>query len=432
LFCGSLNISLIFPMKKKDTNLFTILTQVIVVILPFYVLLAIFFTNIIWISNFGFFIKELLIISIFFSLIYEFFKAKKLPQFDILDYLVFFYIIYGVLITFINWLWLNSVIHWWRYDFMFLIVMLIYKHGEQFLKIKTKRLLKLFLYSGVVALFFSFCLKFRFKEELLMEFWYIDYISSRVYSGWIPIYHWLENSGIRRFQWIFDWPNAMAFFLVLFSGVFLYLQKKKNEFYVFLVMGFLFWLLILTYSRSALLWVFASILLTILLNFKYIFTHYKKAIIFIGIFGLIFLSIFWILFQDQLKNIVLRKSSTSGHFDRMIMWIKRFTNKPFWAWLAESWPGYRYIYPDKQTKEDELVYIPESWFIQILIEWWIFYFLAFVAILWIALKRVYKNSVIIFWILSAIIIMNMFLHIFEITYLSILIFIFTWLMLKNN
>jgi hypothetical protein len=216
-------------MKKKiSTNLFTALTQIIVIILPFYVLLSVFFTNIIWISNFGFFIKELLIVLIFFALVYEFWKVKKFPKFDMLDYLVFFYIIYWVWITVINWLWLNSIIHGGRYDFMFLVVMLIYKHGAEFLKIKTKRLMKLFLYSGAWALFIWFCLKFRFKEEFLTEFWYVDYISSRVYTWWIPVYHWLENSWIRRFQWIFDWPNAMAFFLVLFGWIFLYLQKKKN------------------------------------------------------------------------------------------------------------------------------------------------------------------------------------------------------------
>jgi hypothetical protein len=300
------------------------------------------------------------------------------------------------------------------------------------LKIKTKRLMKLFVYSGALALFIWFCLKFRFKEEFLTEFWYVDYISSRVYTWWIPVYHWLENSWIRRFQWIFDWPNAMAFFLVLFSWIFLYLQRKKNEFYVFLTMWLLFWLILLTYSRSALLWVFISFWVILLLNLKYLLTHHKKTILWIWIFWFIFLTILWAIFHDQLKNIVLRQSSTTGHFDRMIMWVERFTEKPFWAWLAESWPGYRYIYPDKQTKEDELKYIPESWFIQVLIEWWILYFLAFIAILWIILKRVYKNSIIIFWILFAIVIMNMFLHIFEVTYLSILTFIFTWLMIKKE
>lgn len=419
-------------MSKKKTNLFTIITQILVVILPFYVFLTVFFTNVVWIQYFWFLIKEFLLVVLFVSLVYEFIKIKKKPELDMLDYLVFFYIIYWVWITLINWLWLKSILYWWRYDFMFLIVMLIYKHWTQFLKIDRKQIMKLFIYSWTWALLFWFLLKFRFWEEFLMEFGYVNYVSSWVYTGWIPVYHWLENSWLRRFQWIFDWPNAMAYFLVLFWGVFLMLQKKKNEFYVFLIMWFLFWLLLLTYSRSALLWVFCAVWLIILLNLKTIYKNYKKTFIWVAVWWWIFLLWLWILFQDQLTNIVFRKASTSGHFDRMAMWIERFKEKPFWAWLAESGPWYRYIYPDKQTKQDELKYIPESWFIQVLIEWWIIYLLTFISILFIALTKLYKNALILFWVLVAVIVMNVFLHIFEVTYISILTFLFIWLFLKND
>jgi hypothetical protein len=416
----------------KNTNLFTILTQFLVILLPFYVFLSVFFTNIIWIPNFGFYIKEWILVIIFFSLIYEFYKAKKFPKLDSLDYLITFFIIYWVWITLINGLWLKAVIYWWRYDFMFLIVLIIYKHWLEFLKIKPRKLLKRFLYSGVGALFFGFCLKFRFKEEWLTYFWYVDYISSRVYSWWIPTYHGLENSGIRRFQWIFEGPNAMAFFLVLFSGSFLYLQKKKNEFYVFVVILFLFWLLLLTYSRSAILGVLAAFSIVFLLNIKYVYKHYKKTLISLLVIWLAFLSIFWIIFQDKIINIVLRPSSTEGHFDRMEIGFNRFLEKPFGAWLAESGPAYRYIYPDKQTKEDEIKYIPESWFIQVLVEGGFLYFLAFLSIIWIILFRLYKHSLVMFWVLFAIVVMNVFLHSFEATYLSILLFLFTWLFIKNE
>jgi len=413
-------------------NLFTIITKAIVIILPFYVFLSIFLTNVIWIPKAGFFIKELLIIIIFFSVIYEFIKAKKFPKFELLDYLVFFYIIYWVWITLFNWLWLNSIIYWWRYDFMFLIVLLLYKHWAQFLKVNTKEILKLFLYSWIWSLLFWILIKFRLKEEFLVEFWYVNYISNWTFSWGIPVYHWLENSWIRRFQWILDWPNAMGYFLILFSWVFLYLQKKKNEFHIIAIMLFLLWLIILTYSRSALLWIFSAIWLVALLNIKHIFKRYKKTILIWAVWIILFVSIFWVLFQHQLKNIILRTSSTTGHFDRMDIWIERFKNKPMWSWLAESWPAYRNIYPEKQTKWAEAYYIPESWFIQVLTEWWIIFFLTFVSILLIILKRLYSKSKVMFATLLAIIIMNIFLHIFEATYLSILTFIIIWLLISKK
>lgn len=413
-------------------NLFTLLTKFGVIILPFYVFFTVFIGYITWFDKVWFFLKEWLLVAIFFSLIYEFYKAKKLPKLDILDYLVFSYIIYWVWITLYNWLWLNSIVYGWRYDFMFLIVMLIYKHWEQFLKVKIKDLIQLFVYSWALSLLFWILIKFRLKEEFLVEFGYIDYASNWVFNWWIPIYHWLENSWIRRFQWILDWPNAMAYFLVIFSSMFLYLQKKKNEFYVYASIMFLFWLMLLTYSRSALLWVLTSASIIFLVSIKQIYKNYRKVFLWVLLFSIWFLSILWAIFQHQLTNIIFRTSSTTGHFDRMAVWIERFKEKPLWAWLAESGPAYRNIYPEKQTKDDEVKYIPESWYIQVLIEWWVIYLAIFISILWIILINLFKKSKIIFWMFLAILIMNMFLHIFEATYLSMLMFIFIWLFISKK
>lgn len=413
-------------------NLFTILTKFAVSILPFYVFFAVFFWYLTWFDKVWFFLKEWLLVIIFLSLIYEFIKARKLPKLDILDYLVLFYIIYWVWITLYNWLGLNSIIYGWRYDFMFLIVMIIYKHWAEFLKVSVNQLIKLFVYSWALSLLFWILIKFRLKEEFLVEFWYVDYSSNWVFSWWIPVYHWLENSGIRRFQWILDGPNAMAYFLIIFSSMYLYLQKKKNEFYVYSSIIFLFWLVMLTYSRSAILWIISAWWLIFLVNIKYIYRHHKKLLIWLTIFSFSFLSILWVIFQHQLTNIIFRTSSTTGHFDRMEIWIDRFLEKPLWAWLAESGPAYRNIYPEKQTKNDEVKYIPESWYIQVLIEWWIIFFITFLTILLIVLFKLYSKSKIMFGMFFAIMIMNVFLHIFEATYLSMLLFIFVWLFISKK
>lgn len=413
-------------------NLFTLLTKFAVAILPFYVFLAVFLWYITWFDKIGFLFKEWLLVAIFFSLIYEFIKAKKIPKLDMLDYLVLSYITYWVWITLYNWLGLNSIIYGWRYDFMFLIVMIIYKHWAIFLKTDFKKLATIFVYSWAMALLFGILIKFRLKEEFLVEFGYVDYVSNWVFSWWVPVYHWLENSWIRRFQWILDWPNAMWYFLIIFSWMFLYIQKKKNEFYVYFIIIFLFWLILLTYSRSALLWVMTAWWIIFLTNLKYIYTHHKKIFLRISTFIIILLGILWIIFQHQLTNIIFRPSSTTGHFHRMEIWFERFLEKPLWAWLAESGPAYRNIYPEKQTKIDEYHYIPESWYIQVLIEWWIIFFVLFLSILINVLFRLYKKSTIIFWVLLAVLVMNIFLHIFEATYLSMLLFIFVWLKIAKK
>ncbi len=413
--------------KIFKKNLFTLLTQFLIIILPFYVLLAVFAESKLWIPKFWMYIKELVIVVLFISLCYEFIKNKILPKFDIIDYLIFLYIIYWIIITFYNWLWLNSIIYWWRYDFMFFIVFLIFKHGRQFISVNINELIKLFLISWWISIFFSLLIKFRLWEKTLISFWFIDYISNWTFNWKIPNYHWLENSWIKRFQWIFDWPNQMAFYIILYTSIFMHYLKKKFEYYVVLILIFLFILLFITYSRSALLWVFVWLWILLFLNIKNIYKIYKKYFIRWIISFLIIIWLFLFIFSEKVENIFFRHSSTTGHFDRMEIWIDRFLEKPFWSWLAESGPAYRSIYPEKQTKIDEQYYIPESWFIQQLIEWWIIFFSLFVLIFINILKRLYSNSKSLFAWLIAVLIMNIFLHIFEATYLSILLFIFVWL-----
>ena len=411
----------------KKSNFFTIITKIILIILPFYVFLSLILKNVTGIDFIWIFLKEFLLILAFLWVIYEFIKAKKFPKFDILDYLIFGFIWYWIAITFINWLWIKSLFYGWRYDFIFFVAFLIYKHWAQFLKESWKNLIKLFFISASISLLIWVTIKFSLKEEFLLLFWYVDYSGNWIYNWWVPIYHWLENSWTRRFQWILDWPNMMWFFLILYSGIFLFLQKNKKEFYVFLVLAFLAVLLYITFSRSAILWVLAWVWILFLVNLKTIFQKHKKVFLTITAISSVFIILILSIFLNPIKNIVLRESSTEWHFSRMIIWIERFIQKPFWAWLAESWPAFRSIYPDKQTLEFEQYYIPESWFIQVLVEGWIIYFLLFLTILWIIWTKLYKKSISMFVSFFAILVMNVFLHIFEATYLSILLFILIWL-----
>lgn len=102
------------------------------------------------------------------------------------------------------------------------------------------------------------------------------YKGNWIFEGGVPAYHGLEGSGIRRFQGIFDSPSAMGYFLILFSGIFLFLQKKKLDFFVLLMGVFFFILLLITYSRSALLGIIASSGLLFVLYLPYLYKSYKQ------------------------------------------------------------------------------------------------------------------------------------------------------------
>ena len=415
----------------KNTNLFTEITKLFVIILPFYVILKVFFEFKLGINHFWIFIKEFLILILFFLLIYEYYKKGCFPKFDILDYLIFWYIWYWLFITLINNLEIKAFIYGWGYDFIFFIVFLIFRHSKPFLKIKVKDLFTIFIYSASIVLFLSLTIKLIW-EEFLRLFGFNYYVSNWTFNWSVPIYHWVENSWLRRFQWIFDWPNQMAFFLIIYLWVIFHLWRKKLEFYHSLIFIFIFILLLSTYSRSALLWFFWGILLLIILNIKILFKKYKKFIIYIVPIILFIIIIFFSIFQRHIYNIIMRPASTSWHIERMTTWIKLFLDKPMWHWLASSWPAYRKVFSNNITKQEEKNFIPESWFIQQLVEWWIIYFSLFCSIIVTILFKIYKKNKYLFTAFIAIIIMNLFLHIFEATYLSILFFIFLWLISKNK
>lgn len=418
----------------KSKSMFTLLTKFLIIILPFYVILKVFFDFKFNLWFLWFFIKEFIILILWLIVLFEFFfnnKDKKI-KLDFLDYSIFAFIIYWIFITFFNWLWFNAVFFWWRYDYLWFIVFLIFRHWKIFLKSSLIELIKLFLLWGWISLFLWIMVKFILWEEILSLFGFTIQVAEFWFWWWIPIYQWVEASWIRRFQWILDWPLAMWYYLILFTWLFASLNKKNIDFWVLFWISILLVLIFLTYSRWAMLWVIVWLMFLFIFKFRYIYKHYKKALLtwLISIFLL-----FWFLgfvFQDKLHNVFFREWSTTGHITRMETWVKRFIDKPFWSWLATSWPAYRNVFPEKISLEWDRYHIPESWFVQILVEGGIIYFGLFMFILWVILINLIKNNnKYIFAMFIAVLVMNLFLHIFEATYITILLFIFLSLFYKD-
>lgn len=418
-------------MNLKNKNLFTWVTLVLIVFMPFYVLLKVLFEHQFQIPYFWVLLKEGLIMLLAVLLIYEFYRARKKPCFEILDYLIFAYFGYGIAITLFNGLWVSALFHGWRYDFMFFGVFLIMRHGAGFLEISLAQAVRAFVWSGWIALMIGLILKV-IGEEFLTVFGYDFYRWSWVYQWSVPIYHGVESSGIRRFQGLLDGPNQMAFFLFTYMAGAFYFIKNKFEFHHGCVAILLFILLILTFSRSALLGLFAGVSLLVLLQAKTLFLKYKKqiwaGIVCVGIVFAILLS----LFEQKIDYIIVRQGSTQWHLERMQIGFDRFLEKPWGHGLATSGPGYRHITTGSITKQEEKQFIPESWFVQQLVEWGIVYFLLFCSILLLILRGVYDRSMSFFLACVWIGVMNIFLHIFEATYMSALLFLFLGLLLAKK
>jgi hypothetical protein len=418
--------------KNRQWNLFTLVTVIFTILMPFYVFLKVLFEHKFWISGFGIFIKEWLLIFLWFIVIYEFIKNKVFPKIELLDIFILLYFMYWIGITIYQWLPIEHIIYGWRYDFVFLWVFLLYKHAAQFLKIRSNKLIQYFLISASVSIFLWIMIKFMLWESTLMYFGFSDYASNWTYNGSIPTHHGLDWSGIKRFQWLLEWPNAMWYFLIVYTALFLHVQKHKVQFHNVLFFILMLWFVLLTYSRSALLGIWVAWVSLFFLHIKFIYHKVRKYILpILLVFFIIFGSIAYI-FQEKIYYAVIRPGSTAWHFERMEIWINRFQDNIYGAWLATSGPAFRNVYPNKTSRLDEEYYIPESWFIQQLTEWGFIYFSLFILIFLTLLLKTYKKSPMIFWALVAVLVMNVFLHIFESTHLSYVFFMILWVIIYEN
>jgi len=420
----------------KNTNLFTFLTKSLLVILPFYVIIKVYSEKILGIKFLWFFIKEFIIILLFFVLIYEYFFNKNNKAIKVklttIDYAIFIFILYWIIITFVNNYWFSNIFYWGRYDFLSFIVFLIYKHWKIFLKDNIINFIKIFLISATISIFLWLVIKFILWEEFLTLFGFTFDITSFWFWWWIPIYQWVEASWIRRFQWILDSPLSMGYFLLMFIWLFVYMNKKDIDFWVLLGVILLFFLIFITYSRWAILWFIVAILILLLFSFKSIFRDNKK-ILGISLFIIIIVGLlFSYIFQDKVRNIFIREGSTTGHINRIITGFERFSKKPLGSWLWTSGPAYRSIFPEKVSLEWDRYYIPESWFIQILVEGGIVYFSLFMFIILNILNNLYKHNRYIFIMFMSILTMNLFLHVFEATYITIILFLFLSIFYTNE
>ena len=418
-------------MISKHTNLFTFITIFLIIILPFYVFIKVFFEYQLGVSFFWIFIKEFLVVLLWLCLVYEFCKAKRWPRLDWLDGLILAYFAYGIGITLIHGWWIEALFYGGRYDFMFFVVFLILRHGAGFLQISLSKCVILFVWSGSISLLLGIIFKVIW-EEFLTLFWYNYYVSNWTFQWSVPIYHWVEWSGLRRFQGILDGPNQMAFFLFVYLGAVFYFVKQKFEFHHGVIWVFLFLGILMTFSRSALLGLLAGIILLLLCKIRVLYSNYKIPILSWVVIVVLILWVLGNIFQKKIESIIIRPWSTQGHIERMEIWIDKFLQQPLWHGLGTSGPAYRNIFPGEITKKQEKEFIPESWFVQQLVEGGIIYFVLFCTILITILVRIYSRSPSFFIACIGVWVMNIFLHIFEATYISILLFLFLWLIISHH
>lgn len=236
---------------------------------------------------------------------------------------------------------------------------------------------------------------------------------------------------------------------------------------MFILFGILcLYLLFITYSRSAIVWAVLSGACIFLIHFLWWSKEKRqvswKKLLSFALVALFIITATGLLSFNNVHELLVREWSTRAHFERMMIGVKRFLAHPYWAGLWEAGPASRGVYDINNNKRyttdivsvnnfvteiasrnpnfylmSEYFYIPESWYIQQLIQGWFIGFLLFWSILITLLIRIW-NSYPMVWLLGAVMIMNVFLHAFESMHVSLLLFsmlsVFApvWHSLSNN
>ena len=265
-----------------------------------------------------------------------------------------------------------------------------------------------------------------------------------------------------RFQWSFSGPIRWSVFLTTFYLIFLWfiLNYKKspiipffkgdeNKKYLIIIIISIFVItsIFYSYSKTTILGLFFWISLFSYLIYKIKFWK-KISTKFITIFSSIWLAWLTLLLIIK-KDVFLHLGSVINRFDNLKMSVEMFLWNPFgyWLWIAgpASWTGHSIesawswkiaVVSTAYTHK----FLPENWFVQILLEQWIIWlalFASVIIVIWLKLFKIIKikKDYLSIWIFSSfitLVFMANFTHAFEESATSYILFLIIWAYIAKN
>jgi hypothetical protein len=422
--------------------IFDYVVRFFLIFIPFSSFISVFLVHKIGITGASF-IKELILVIWWIALLYTyiqsyFWNKKYLLKISTIDILIFLYIILFVGITIMT-TGIQGMIYGGRYDFSFLLVFLLAYHGFPLLQKPVSYYIRIFLLSAWSMLFISGLLKWPLNEDLLLFFGYSGNPSAWDFGWAPPIFHGIDGANVRRFQWLLDGPNTMGAFLIIVSGIFAYFVRFRRDWYfvISIILLGLFGMVFYTYSRSALIGMVFAYVIVVVMSLRSLWHLYRMQLISVFLILGLFASMIGILYYDKALAIVGRAWSTQWHMERMMIWVHRVMEHPFGQWLWSAGPGYRYVMDlwgknHFEVAKLDTYYIPESWYIQQFIEWWIvggILFIGIMAYFFFALLTIHPLLGALF---AGIGTMNLFLHTFESSIVSLSLFFLVGIFLAHK
>jgi len=339
-------------------------------------------------------------------------------------------IVFSLWISYLKWVSLSNMMIWVKYWFYFLVIFLTstfvwYAWIKKF-NMKDFSWIQ-YLLMWILWIWFIWQILKIIKPNLFMSMWY-GKLDDFYYWSNPPIYYLTSFEWTMRWQWLFAGPNNYGYFLVAFLPLILLLWwwtrqelknfiKNPNKNLNFLLTILWFVAIVLTLSRSAILW---TAVVVAFLARDWIKEHKKISI------WILCVLVAWILWLS-----VLKPESTLGHFKANIAYIGEIVDHPLWHWLGSSGPAVHH----------EWTMLPENYFMQIMLDIWSVWFILWCVVLF-GIVMVFKTignyfkkwkysdedaavflqrkRLLLWWI--ALLIMWLFLHVFEDSMVNYLFF----------
>lgn len=273
-------------------------------------------------------------------------------------------IVFSLLTSFLNWKTLWDMMIWIKYWLYYIVIFLtasfVWFTSLKKINIKTISWFQWFLIFIVVFGFLRQIMKI-IRPEIFMNLWYGNF-DDFYFGANPPIYYLTSFEWTTRRQWIFAGPNNYWYFLVAFLPLILlwwwkWLDKIKDVAKNFLWnLDVLFALLrvlaiAMTLSRSAII---GMVLIVWLLSKELIKKNKKIAI---WVFLVFILWIGWLS--------ILKKELTINHINAKVNYVGEIINNPLWNGLGTSWPAVHH----------NGTMLPENYFMQLMLDVWTVWFI---------------------------------------------------------
>lgn len=299
-----------------------------------------------------------------------------------------------------------------RTDLLFVPILIVGTLiGIGFSKTQIDYLAKATFISLTLA-FGVFMLAWLFAPDIGLHFGYSPYQSSYVEHKPLPIYHCLftHDTCIPRLQASFSGPNQAGSMAILWGGLLVYLFNTSW------LLIFPFLALFLTFSRSALLGGMIASFVSLP----------RKRLIIGGGAGVIFVLSTLVIAPD----IITHGLSSSEHWTKTIDGINRIIEAPLGTGLGSAGPVSRRILGEKEAL------ISENWYLQIGEEAGIISLLLLIAftlhLVWGLIKSQHKLARIMGLVLLGTSFQALFLHLWEDSVVTILIWFWIGISLCYN